>query len=169
MESGVVAVCLPLDAVVDPLWCLRAQAVELLDVPRVPLATENNGYGRMLKTGDGRRTTRSEAAYGFGADDGGSGRWRRRPGHTGFLSSWDWEAMRCGQILVENVLVIVVLLPVLICFGGRRKQRNRMVEVAAAVARCPDRGGVVGFGTSSFAFYRPGGGAEAVQEGEEET
>jgi hypothetical protein len=53
MESGVVAVCLPLDVVVDPLRCLLAQAVELLDVPRVPPATENNGYGRMLKTGDG--------------------------------------------------------------------------------------------------------------------
>jgi hypothetical protein len=52
MESGVVAVCLPLDVVVDPLRCLLAQAVELLDVPRVPLATKNNGYGRMLKTDD---------------------------------------------------------------------------------------------------------------------
>jgi hypothetical protein len=44
-----------------------------------------------------------------------------------------------------------------------------MVEAAAAVPRCPDRGGVVEFGTSIFAFYRIGGGAEAVQEGEEET
>jgi hypothetical protein len=77
--------------------------------------------------------------------------------------------MRCGQILVENVHGIMILLPMLICFGGRRKRRNRMVEAAAAVPRCPDRGDVVGFGTSSFAFYRPGGGAEAVQEGEEET
>jgi hypothetical protein len=97
-----------------------------------------------------------------GGGDGGRGT------RASFLVG-TWEAMRCGQILVENVFVIVVLLPVLICFGGRRKRRNRMVEVAAAVARCPDRGGVVGFGTSSFAFYRPGGGAEAVQEGEEET
>jgi hypothetical protein len=77
--------------------------------------------------------------------------------------------MRCGQILVEKVLVIVVLLPVLICFGGRRRRQNRMVEVVAAVARCPGCGGVVGFGTSSFAFYRPGGAAEAVRGGEEET
>jgi hypothetical protein len=70
---------------------------------------------------------------------------------------------------VENVHGIMIFLPMLICFGGRRKRRNRMVEAAAAVPRCPDRGDVVGFGTSSFAFYRPGGGAEAVQEGEEET
>jgi hypothetical protein len=85
MEYGGVAVCLPLDVVVDPLRCLLARAVELLDVPRVPPATENNGNGRMLKTGDGRRTARSEAAGGFGADDGGSRRWRRRPAH-GLLS-----------------------------------------------------------------------------------